>query len=58
MLSKLNDMLSKLNGWKKITATVMAVAGAAYGAPPEATYALIAYILGQGVADVGKEQPK
>lgn len=47
-------MLDKLNGWKKILATAGAIGATLVGAPPSVTHCLLAYVLGQGVADIGK----
>jgi hypothetical protein len=59
------EVLSKLNGWKKIIAAVAGVvlpvaleqAGVSREASLQVTAVFVAYLLGQGVADHGKAKP-
>lgn len=43
---------------KKVWVTAIGAVGAWWGIPEEALAPLIAYIVGQGIADIGKEKAK
>ena len=52
-----NPIVTMLGSKKFLTALVAAIA-AGFGIPEEALLPLVAYIVGQGIADNGKERAK
>lgn len=58
----MNELLNSKKFWVGVAATILGVAGLMAGYPPEdivlVTGPLMAYVIGQGLADLGKEKAK